>query len=431
MRKVFTICTALLAFISSACSSGNGSTRQSDDERKVTVLSTVPSDALAVSYAENCRNSGFALDSTSIFSGLGLRSIRSSGMAVSLCYNGKTVPVLSIAPVPDNFRDDSTSAYNAVIRAATRKKIRALYIADAPSTPEGTGVLLLSPSESQIKASERHIRAGRSIYDSENFVDAVDKAGDVREMVILRNAGFKRINAGDYFPTAYNAGEVSALMQRSSQWTVLSPGGEKEKAVTLSYPDEETYFARFLASLPESDSRLGRVLPPQTAFALSLPVSNPAFRVQYERYIDANVRLVKYRKQMERLARETGKDPLKWEKELDIKEIAIAEFDGHRIMLVRPGRKVMDRIPDSNPYQGFAAALYGSAFALPDESFTANAKGWTVIGSEAGVRAWCLSGTEDNGFGKWPGKRVRFTIFSDGKYLVWNKKGVRIWNSNL
>ena len=428
MRRVFCLTIILTFLIPLSCTSGKGGVKQTDKERILTVLATVPSDALCIGYASDCRLSDMVMDSTSTFFSLGINRLRGCGMALSQCYAGKVVPILSIAPVPTQFSSDTSSTFNSVISAASRKGFKTLFLSDSPSLPDGMGVLLISPSDAQLKASERHIRAGRSILDMERLRQAVDSLPSSDQMVILRNSGAARLLDKSFLGGRFRTSEAGALMHRSAEWTFFSKDGDGDVRVNFSCPGGYLYMAGFLGSLPGSDSRIGRMLPATTSFALTLTVPGDVFRQGYEKYLDANVRMVKYQGRIRELARSTGKSPIKWEKELDVREIATVNFDSYRVVLLREGKKVAPAEPFVNPYQGFAGALYGTAFSLSDDSCAAVRDGWMAVGDEESVKAWYTSEFENNGFDKWPSKNIRFSLYYAGKSAVWDVKGMKIWN---
>lgn len=240
MRRLFALSIILAYFITGGCASGGGGVKQSDRERCMTVLSTVPSDAICVGYAVECGHSGMILDSASIFHGIGVAGIRGAGMTVSQCFNGKVVPILSIAPVPVRFKSDTGSVFNAVLSTAARKGLRTLFIQDSPALPDGTGVILISPSDVQLKASERHIKAGRSILDLESLKSAVDSFSLYDETIILRNSGAGRLVDKNFLGGRFKSSDVGSFLNKAAEWTFFSPCDKGVKVMPY-YPDKSVY----------------------------------------------------------------------------------------------------------------------------------------------------------------------------------------------
>ena len=98
MLKPRHIALLAAALFCTGCGSGDGSGEPAGWDRAAKVLSTVPSDALSVTYSESSRHLPPCIDSSSVFDGLGLERLR-TGLALSLCFNGSTVPVLTLAPI--------------------------------------------------------------------------------------------------------------------------------------------------------------------------------------------------------------------------------------------------------------------------------------------------------------------------------------------
>ena len=183
-----------------------------------------------------------------------------------------------------------------------------------------------------------------------------------------------------------------------------------------------------MESLPPAESRLGSVLPIGTEFAIALCAPCNEFRSSYEKYLDAGAALTKYSRRLEELKNESGKDPLKWEKELGVKEVALVQENGRRVLLLR-GKECPDAAPSANPYRGFIAALYGETFSLQDDSYQASALGWHIYGSEKAVRSFALCEEREEDL-KWPSRDTHLIFYRTGSFLVWDKKGLKIWNSN-
>lgn len=414
----------LLFVLPLACACGGGS-RKADAplaERRIPeLIAAVPSDALAVLCWDRL-SEGLALyDSTSVLHRLDLSAFKNARMALSLCYAGSLMPVLAV----DAGRSaaDSASAVSRLIGQAAELKLQAEYI-----RPDGgsrrRGFVVISPSGALLQAVRRHLSEYSSILDAPGFRTALAAAAS-DDFVIFRGSGAEKLVPPgwmqDYFPRR----ELTDFLRSVADWTVLTPeaGGFAVRPVCDA---SDTFYANILASLPGADSRLGALLPAGVRFALALPVSQPATREAVERHQDASVRLTRYRRELDALKQASGKDPLKWEKELDLREVALVHFDGGAVALARPGRTAPDREPADNPWRGFLPALYGSAFALEDDSCTASCGGWHVYGSETAVRAFLEAERTGRPAVRWPGRDCRFVVYESGRTLSWDKKGIRL-----
>ena len=396
------------------------------EKRIPELLAAVPSDALGVICFDRCAEGLRLYDSTSVLQKLDLSDFKNARMALSLCYNGSLVPVLAL----DTHRAeaDSAAALKALTEQAASLKVFSHYFEPDPAAGR-QGMLILSPSEAQITAVRRHVTQHTSILDAPYFRQALSAAGG-DDFVIYRNSGAERLAPKGWMQEFFPRHELTGFLRQLADWTVLTPASDGFSVQPVQGP-ADSYFANILSLLPFSDSRLGAVLPDSVRFALALPVSNPAFREAFERWQDASVKMTRYRRTLDALRKESGKDPLKWEKEIDVRELALVrDGEGRAVVLVRPGKAVADRPAGENPWRGFIPTLYGSAFTLADDSCEAARDGWYVYGSPADVQAW-LDAKRPETASKWPGKGCRFILYEPEKTLAWGKKGLRLtWNTN-
>ncbi|MBR5076010.1 MAG: hypothetical protein IKX28_03245 [Bacteroidales bacterium] len=389
------------------------------------LLAAVPSDALGVICNDRCSEGLRLYDSTSVLHKLDLSDFKNARMALSLCYSGSLMPVLALDT--RKAEADSAAALNNLLAQAASLKLYSHYFEPDEETGR-TGMVVISPSDAQITAVRRHITEQTSILDAPYFRQAL-AAADPDNFVIFRNGGADRLAPKGWLQDFFPRRDLTAFLRGIADWTVITPKADGCDILPVQGP-ADSYFANILELLPFSDSRLGAVLPDTVRFALALPVANPTFREAFERFQDASVKLTRYHRTLDALRKESGKNPLMWEKEIDVRELALVHGDGWAVALVRPGKAVADREPAANPWRGFLPALYGSVFALPDDSCEAAYGGWYVYGSPAGVQAW-LDATRPETAPKWPGKGCRFIVYEPEKTLAWGKKGLRLqWNSN-
>ena len=426
MFKKLTAALILLLALASCGQPARKAGAVREERRTPELLAAVPSDALAVVYYDELEDGLPLYDSTSILHQLDLSAFKRAHMALSLCYNGSLVPVLAVDA--GRTEADSVSAVNTLLAQAGTLRLHAEYI--RPDKEAGRrGFVLITPSDAQMTAVRRHLTEYTSILDAPGFRQALAlTSGD---FVIFRNNGAEHLAPKGWLKDFFPRRELTAFLGTVADWTVFTPeaGGFGLQA---SCGPADSYFANVFASLPTADSRLGSLLPADTRFALALPVHNPELREAVVRFRDASVKLTKYNKTLEERKKESGKDPLKWEKELDVREVALVHFGGGAVTLVRPAKAVPDAEASANAWRGILPALYGSAFALSDDSFTAAWSGWYVYGSEAAVCAFLEAerpGEESPIV--WPGKGCRFVIYEPDRTLAWGKKGIKLlWNTN-
>ena len=398
----------------------------SQDRHVPELLATVPSDALAVLCFDQLEKGLPLYDSTSVLHQLDLSAFKHARMALSLCFNGSLVPVLAV----DTGRADadSTAALRDLTAQAATLRLRTEYVRPDLENKRD-GFLLITPSEAQLAAVRRHLSEHTGIQDAPGFQEALEQA-ESGEFIIFRNSGAERLIPKGWLGDAFPRRDLTAFLRNVADWTILRPasGGFD---VVFSRGASDAFYANILASLPAGDSRLAAVLPPETSLALTESVTLPEMRLAMERYQDASVRITPYRRTLEALKKASGKDPLKWEQELKVQEIALVHFPGGVVSLIRPGKSIEDSEPAENPWRGFLPALYGSAFALPDDSVTASFGGWYIYGSDAAVRAFIEAERPEGAGIKLPARGCRVLVYEPQKTLAWGKKGIKLqWDSN-
>ena len=418
---------ALLAALPLLFACGNPSPSTGDARRIPELLAAVPSDALAVVCYDRLEDGLRLLDSTSVLQQLNLTAFKQSHMALSLCYNGSLVPVLALDA--GRAEADSVSAVSALLAQASTLKLQAEYIRpDAEA--KRRGFLLITPSNAQLTAVRRHLTEHTSILDAPGFRQALAAAAG-SDFVAFRGGGApERLAPKGWLQDFFPRRALTRFLGSVADWTVLTPAADGFDVVPVCEQDD-AFYANILGSLPFGESRLDTVLPEDVRFALALPVALPQLREAVDRWQDASVKLTAHRKRLETLRKESGKDPLKWEQEQAVREVALVHFGGDRaVALVRPAKPATEREPYENPWRGFLPALYGDAFALVDDSCTACSRGWQIYGSPEAVAAFIDAVRPEEAAFAWPGKGCRFVIYQPGKTLAWGKKGIKlIWNS--
>lgn len=417
---------ALLAALPLLFACGNPAPKTGDMRRVPELLAAVPSDALAVICYDRLEEGLPLLDSTSVLHKLNLTAFKQSQMALSLCYNGSLVPVLALDA--GRADADSASAVSALLAQASVLKLQAQYVRPDAETKR-RGFVLITPSDAQLTAVRRHLTEHTSILDAPGFRQALAAAAG-RDFVAFRGGGApERLAPKSWLRDFFPRRPLTRFLGNVADWTVLTPAAGGFDVVPVCEPDD-AFYANILGLLPPGDSRLGAILPGDTRFALALPVSLPQTREAVDRWQDASVRLTAYQKRLEALRRESGKDPLKWELEQSVREVALVHFGGGAVALVRPAKPATERELHENPWRGFLPALYGDAFALADDSCTASSRGWQIYGSQEAVSAFIEAARPAEAAVAWPGKGCRFVVYQPGKTLAWGKKGIKlIWNS--
>ena len=416
-KKCVLTCLLVLSLLFSCSGPHRNAGAVREERRAPELLAAVPSDALAVICYDRLSEGMRLLDSTSVLHKLDLSAFKNARMALSFCYNGSLVPVLALDA--GRAEADSASATAALLAQAAALRLHAEYIGpDAEARRRG--FVVIPPSDAQLTAVRRHISGYTSILDAPGFRQALSEAAS-SEFVIIRGGGApERLAPKGWLKDFFPRRELTSFLGSVAEWTVLTPDGEGFDVKPVCEKDD-VFFANILADFPTGEIQLGTILPEGSRFALTLPVTLPQTRKALERWQDASVNLTRYNKQLDALKAQSGKDPLKWEQEVDVREIALVHAEGGPVVLVRPAKAATDREPCENPWRGFLPALYGKAFALADDSCTACANGWQIYGSPDAVRAFIDAMYPS---GNDPVKSFRLIVLQPDKTLAWGKKGI-------
>ena len=343
------------------------------------LLAAIPSDAAAVMTFQDLNRSMPVL--SHFCSGsfkdyvqniIDSKSLSGVSVAASLHYSGTLVPLLVISKA-------DSSLYRAALTAGLASQI---------ASNDQREFLLVSPSETIVSSSVRHLGAGASILDNSAFEALAKSVGQNNVAYFSNDYADRLINAYDSF-----LGKYSSFLKRAAEWTALYSRGasQGEWLLKTQQGKDPSYYMNVLDGLQPADSKMGEVAPTNTVFALSLAPSKPeSYRSAYNKYLDANQRLSENKRLAESLKAEAGLSPDQWSK--DIQEVASISWkldDGNVLTVnaVRRGGAVAKdpALAEGYPYAGFAACEYGNVFALPDESCSLVLGNWTLSGSRVAL----------------------------------------------
>lgn len=425
MHLIRAISSAAVLAVLVACGGGNGNGDVQTPPEVQSLLRTVPSDALAIVSRDRCSDALALLDSVDRLRTLDLGRLGSSQAMISWSFNGELTPVLAVDA--GRSQSDNASARAAAALSDSLGLFAAFY---APDSLVGRhAVLIVTPSDAQLTAVRRHISEGRSIMDAAGFTDAAACAGSSRNFSVLRNSGARRLLPPKFFEGLYSQSSAAAFLRTVADWITIAPDSGGRYRIDATLGDAPSYYTNMFSALPFASSRLGEILPSDTEFAVSLPVTLPEFRESYQKYVDASVRYTPYIRNLDTLEAHSGKNPLDWEKETAVCEVGLIVRGGEKVAAVRPAKAPDNTLPEENPWRGFIPALYGSAFSLPDDSVCANVAGWQIYGSREAVQDFIVAQAELLST-EWPVKGNHIVMYKSGTMLCWNKKGISLWNSN-
>ena len=409
--RIFAVTALLLAAFGCSPEAGNAGFPEQ--------LRAVPSDALAVIAGGNCKDCLSRLDSTHIFNSIDAEAFRKSKAVLAFCHTNSLTPILVLEAGPA----DTVARVRDILRNASELGIKARYVAPVPGYIE-TGNIVFTATEASMAAAMRHIDGRTSILDAPGFKEALQGTDGWSEWTMLRNSGASKLVPRDFLKEHFSWRELTGLLHNASDWTCMTEDISGNYTINAMRGDSDIYFANIFSAQEPKVCKLGRLLPENTSLAIDLPIDAGAYRSAYEKYLDAALKLEKYNSTIKSLQKTSGKNPLKWEEELDICEVALVKWDGMSVAMVRPARTPRATEAGENPYKGFIQALYGSAFAIPDDSFTAIMEGWLISGSEDDVTAF-VDAVRFEEF-SWPERTNRFVVYTPGATLYQGKDAIKL-----
>lgn len=334
---------------------------------------------------------------------------------VSMHYSGDFVPLM-IVDAGSSFKD--TSAYvKSIIDAAAFSGLSSRFLYPSSisgAKPAGRQILLVSPSETLLSASQRHFEAEISILDKASFSAAAQYSNGRDAVFISHDYAGKLLRAGSLQAYAGYSGFLSSL----SEWTVLEVKPSKAGNIFLKgrtfSSSGFSFFRNVLSSSAAGLSKFSEILPDSTISAVSICTDDILNYIDsYEKFIDASGKLDKYRQYSKLLKEKSGIEPQKWAESLDIKETCkasvIAKGKEHDLLLVRTAKEDasvllkgtdFSMLKDAKgklipfAYKGFASAVFGNFMSLEDESSCILINDWIIIGNESSLLAFAERGAE-------------------------------------
>lgn len=351
------------------------------------LLRTVPSRSVAVMHFDDCGKAlELLLDSTHVFRSINYGRLSSNEAILSYDYSAGLVPLLCLDAGRSS--DDSSSVVRSILQQAEAVKLSSLYTADL--LPK-RAALLLSPSKALIAEALEHISSGSSILDAPGFPQAAALVSGGRGSIFLKNGSASRLlprkMLGEYVPRK----DLVRFFSGAAEWTVLGFGAYSREDIDVQFwgDGKHKYLCEMFAPLKAGDSEAAQAVPAAAEYVLGLPLKNAKdYLSAWQECLDMRAELSKYKGRLAGLKKNSGINPEGWFAQINPKEVVIARWDGHELLLIHPSKKAKPSEPAPNPHSGFIPALLGESFRLADDSFTASAGGWTAFGSEEDVAAW-------------------------------------------
>ena len=387
------------------------------------LMRTVPSRSVAVMHFDRCGDAlALLLDSTSVFRRLDYGRLGSSEAILSYDYSAGLVPLLSIDA--GRAGEDTSSAVGRVLNQAAENGLRAIYTGNL--LPKRAAVLL-SPSQQMLDEALRHIETGTSILDGQGFVQAASMSEGGRGCILLKNGSASRLlpkkMLSEYFPRR----DLVRFFAGAAEWTLLDFASYSREGICVRFlGDDGKYLCEMFAALPAADCAVADVLPQDASFVMGLPLKDVrAYLSAWQDCLDRRAQLSKYRGRLATLKKSAGKSPEAWISEIAPKEVALAKWDSHEVLLLRPQKKARNTGVGENARAGFLPALLGDAFRIEDDSCSAAQGGWMAFGSAEDLAAWLDAGKGASSLAlprkaKYYLVNEELGIFADSKNIVLN-----------
>lgn len=395
------------------------------------LLSHIPSDACGVIVCDKAA-AGLEniMDSRSVFREFSYGALADSKMVISYHFQGELIPMLAI-----DAGKTQAAVRNAapVMEAAAEFGLQSRLVA-APARKRGSrSVLLLSPSEPLIDASERHMEAHTSVLEVVGLTEALEKAPSKGDVVIFRNDAIANLLPKDFLSKYLTRKQLVGFIKGWSDWTVMHLSGSEPagKGVYLSYdvrtvyPEDYSKAAKVYEDQGYGESKIPDIIPQGATYVVDLPLSSvETFMESRKKNLDAGAGLNKFVNACNQLKKNTGVDPLKWAAETDIKEIAKVQWKGEEVLLIRPAKPLVSHNVRYNTHRGFVSTLFGQGFSLADDSHDACIGNWLIIGSESAVKHFLASEVRQK-LHYWPTKNVKAIVLADDCQLSWTRSELR------
>lgn len=382
------------------------------------LLRAVPADAVAVGIFDRCEDAlEHMLDSEDMLRKLDLGKLRKHKAVVALCNLGSISPLLIVetgkAEHGEGLRAATDTTHQTAEVAALADSLR---LFSAQLALNNHNVLLLSQSATLITVARRHLSSETSILDAPYF-DGTLPLISGHDAIAMRNSGASKLISKEF--CSLSRKQVNGFLKNAAEWTVLC--GDRLQTVQ---PQAEKYFCNFLTEAGEGQSKLASVIPADAELIIDLPIAElEHWREAYQTMTDARVELEAYNKRIQALKKRSGKSPLDWEKELDIKEVAYIAAKDYRLNLVRTAKSGKKEGVQTNPYSGFVRALYGEPFFEAD-SCAIRQGNWIISGPRA-----VLDTLQTKNLKGWPSTATA-VVQVPGMRLTWTKEKSILWQDS-
>ena len=330
-------------------------------------------------------------------------------VAVSLHYAGNLFPLYvfdagEALPAPSVYAQ-------SLIDAAEANGMYAEYV-DCSSLTGVSGKLaakalvLVSKTETIVRASLRHMEKSVSVLDAKGFDEAI-KAVDSGDRLFISNLHSARLLKG-LMADAYS--RYSSFFTSLADWSVFNLSVSQDKSMSLAgtavYDRETSEYMTVLSMLEPAEASYARMLPAYTVFASSVPVGDiESYMDAYKSYMDSRQKLSIWSDAARKLKKKTGMAVEDYSKVFQVEEAATAVFKVsgtlEKVNLIKVGSKaykavlgekteLKNHVPVTQDfrYGSYLSNIFGDLFHIKDETCFTFMDGWIISGSRTAVEEY-------------------------------------------
>lgn len=263
-------------------------------------------------------------------------------------------------------------------------------------------LVLASSSSICLESSLRHLDAGNSILENQDFYSVLKGTGG-EECLYINHKQIGKLFSGS---VSYSFLKYSDFIMRMATWSALEINPRQRNFISfegvLTDNGDFINFAAVLGGQKPYQSKAQAILPASTMFAAILDLhSLKGYVKDYEKYLDANKKYSSYLSNQERIALPDAPTPMEWLASEGFTE-AVSAFClvGGKFewvtLLYKNSTSLLGRItgikgkgeykaPAEFVYKGYVPAVLGEIFSHNPEDQFCKTEDWTIIGSANAV----------------------------------------------
>ena len=263
-------------------------------------------------------------------------------------------------------------------------------------------LVIASSSSICVESSLRHLDAGNSILENQEFYSTLKGTGG-EECLYINHKQIGKLFSGS---VSYSFLKYSDFIMRMATWSALEINPRQRNFISfegvLTDNGDFINFAAVLGGQKPYESKAQDILPASTMFAVCIDLhSLKSYVKDYEKFLDANKKYSSYLSNLDRIALPDSPSPMEWLASEGFTE-AVSAFClvGGKFewvtLLYKNSTSLLGRItgikgkgqfqePAGFVYKGYVPAVLGEIFSHNPEDQYCKSEDWTIIGSANAV----------------------------------------------